>query len=89
MKGGDLMELLIRSGGIIHCVYSEDIELAQLGTLAIRRASHVEPDGEGSWTADLSPTGGPVLGPFRCRSEALRAELEWLNQTWLFVESSQ
>ena len=37
----------------------------KLGTLAIKRASHVEPDGLGRWHADLSPVGGPFLGPFR------------------------
>ena len=30
----------------------------------IRRASHVEPDEAGRWWADLSPVGGPRLGPF-------------------------
>ncbi|WP_242687916.1 hypothetical protein [Alienimonas californiensis] len=42
------------------------------------RASHVEPADGGVWTADLSPSGGPVLGPFPLRSEALTAEADWL-----------
>jgi hypothetical protein len=60
-------------------VYADDI-LAIAGPGTTRRASHVEPAlaGDG-WTADLSPVGGPVLGPFARRAEALRAELDWLN----------
>ena len=54
-----------------------------LGTVNIRRASHVEPTTEGRWTADLSPVGGPMLGPFALRSEALDAEQQWLLHHWL------
>jgi len=42
------------------------------------RASHVEPDAEGCWWADMGPSGGAVLGPYGSRSEALGAEREWL-----------
>ena len=46
----------------------------------IRRASHVEPTADGQWTADLSPIdGGPLLGPFPMRAEALAAEAEWIT----------
>ena len=40
--------------------------------------SHVEPDGNGGWKADMSPVNGPVLGPYKKRSEALQKEVEWL-----------
>ncbi|MBL8794615.1 MAG: hypothetical protein JNM56_11980, partial [Planctomycetia bacterium] len=60
-----------------------------LGLIAIRRASHVEPAAEGSWFADLSPVDGPVLGPFRLRSEALAAERRWLEDHWLTRSSFQ
>jgi hypothetical protein len=30
--------------------------------------------------------GGPILGPFQKRSEALTAELAWLQQHWLTAE---
>lgn len=50
------------------------------GTATIARASHVEPNDDAQWTADMSPVGGPVLGPFRLRQEALDAERDWLSQ---------
>ena len=77
------MDLIVESGGIVRCVYDEAIDLAALGSLEIRRASHVEPDAAGQWTADLSPVDGPVIGPFAHRTEALAAEQAWLNARWL------
>ncbi len=38
---------------------------------------------QGRWHADLSPVGGPVLGPFGQRSAALAAETSWLDEHWL------
>lgn len=77
------MTLTIDAVGTVHCIYDETIDLAVLGTLTISRASHVEPDDEGRWFADLRPVDGPVLGPFTIRSEALTAERIWLEQNWL------
>jgi len=77
------MELRVEPGGTVRCVYAEAIDLAALGVLSIRRASHVEPDAEGRWVADLSPVGGPPLGPFGLRSAALEAERAWLEENWL------
>jgi hypothetical protein len=79
------MQLIILPTGEIRCVYAEVIDLARLGELAIRRASHVEPAATGCWFADLSPVSGPVLGPFDCRSEALAAEQVWLDAAWLIA----
>jgi hypothetical protein len=76
------MELLIDISGVCRCIYSEEITLTQLGTVDIRRASHVEPRNDNSWYADLSPVGGPMLGPFDRRSDALDAERRWL-ECWL------
>ena len=73
------MILHVGTGGQVICLYGEAIDLASLGELAIRRASHVEPDDEGHWHADLSPVGGPMLGPCAARSIALAAEAAWLN----------
>lgn len=77
------MILRVDPGGVVHGVYGEAVDLAALGPVAIRRASHVEPDGQGRWWADLSPVGGPRLGPFDRRSQALGAEQAWLDRLWL------
>ncbi len=73
------MQLLITPSGTVRCIYSEEIDLKVLGSLTISRGSHVEPDHHGQWNADLSPVGGPKLGPFDCRSAALEAERQWLE----------
>jgi hypothetical protein len=72
------MDLVIDNAGEVRCLYGEEIPLARLGALTIRRASRVEPDDQGRWRADLAPAGGPVLGPFARRSAALAAETRWL-----------
>jgi hypothetical protein len=72
------MEVVVGVDGMARCIYDEALDLRELGKLQITRASHVEPDAEGYWWADMDPSGGPVLGPFRSRSEALVAEREWL-----------
>jgi hypothetical protein len=77
------MELRILPGGIIRCIYGESLDLAALGSLQIQRASHVEPDAHGRWLADLGPVGGPQLGPFPRRTDALTAEVAWLTEHWL------
>ena len=77
------MQLVITASGTIRCIYGEDIDLHELGQLQISRGSHVEPTASGQWTADLSPVGGPVLGPFEQRTEALEAERQWLEFHWL------
>lgn len=77
----------IAPDGTIETIYNEAIDLEALGRPKIERASHVEPTDDAQWTADLSPVGGPVLGPFARRSEALAAEIEWLDG-WLARESA-
>lgn len=77
------MELVIDPAGICRCIYAETIPLGEIGTLTIRRASHVEPDAQGRWWADLAPVGGPALGPFDRRGQALEAEQTWLQSNWL------
>jgi len=76
------MNLSIAADGTISCIYSEELDLQELGKVQIKRASHVEPTEEGKWTADLTPVGGPVLGVFATRSEAIAAEITWLDN-WL------
>ena len=82
------MHLIISPDGGVSCVYGETIDLAELGRLTISRGSYVEPDEEGRWFADLSPVGGPQLGPFPHRSDALVAEAAWLDAHWLSPASS-
>lgn len=77
------MVLVIDRGGSVRCLYGESIDLAAIGHLKIDRASHVEPDAQSRWWADLAPVGGPSLGPFDRRSQALEAEREWLETNWL------
>ena len=74
------MELVIGCDGGVKCIYDEALDLREIGKLQITRASHVEPDRDGFWWADMGPVEGPVLGPFRNRTEALAAERGWLNQ---------
>jgi hypothetical protein len=72
------MELVVAADGVARCIYDEALDLRKIGTLKITRASHVEPDRDGFWWADMGPVDGPVLGPYGSRSEALEAEREWL-----------
>jgi hypothetical protein len=73
------MQLTINPAGTARCLYTEAIDLVTLGSLTIARASNVEPLPDGRWIADLGPSGGPILGPFPKRSDALAAESEWLE----------
>jgi len=68
------IELVVDAEGDVRCIYIAALDLRELGKLQITRASHVEPDRDGFWLADMGPVGGPVLGPFRNRAEALQAE---------------
>ena len=77
------MEIVVRSGGLILCLYNEQLSLGELGPITIARASYIEPDLRACWTADLSPVGGPHLGSFPQRSQALAAETAWLNTNLL------
>jgi len=73
------MVLAVQPDGTLVCIYDETIELTAIGQLSIRRASGVEADEAGQWFADLAPVMGPRLGPFARRSEALAAEVAWLQ----------
>jgi hypothetical protein len=77
------MQLIVLPTGEIRCLYEEVLDLTALGRPAITRASHVEPDADGQWWADLSPVEGPSLGPYQRRTEALGAEHNWLEANWL------
>ncbi len=80
----DDVTVVVGLGGELSFVYAD--ELRPLVDLRpdvpfadkVRRASHVEPDGDG-WTADMTPSGGIRLGPYPTRAAALAAERSWLN----------
>ena len=74
------MELVVGCDGGVKCIYDEALDLRAFGKMQITRASHVEPDADGFWWADMGPTGGPVLGPFGTRGETLAAERRWLGR---------
>jgi len=75
------MQLVVDAAGNVQCIYDEELDLRKLGKLQITRASHVEPDADGYWWADMGPVDGPVLGPYGSRSAALVAERQWLTHT--------
>jgi hypothetical protein len=84
-----IIELVIDTGGMGHCLYSEELDVGPMGEATIRRASYCEPDERGDWWADLSPVDGPRLGPFPKRSLALSAEVDWLRCNVLQVTNSK
>lgn len=77
--------LVVRQDGTACVIYDDELAsvLAVCGRLFVRRASHVEPVRQDGftigWQADLSPIGGPILGPFAYRRDALHAERLWLQ----------
>src|SRR5205814_1462255 len=79
----DTIELVIDAAGTAHCIYTDNLDFARLGEVRVRRASFCEPDEHGQWWADLAPVGGPKLGPFIRRIEAVDAEVSWLQRCWL------
>ena len=77
------MQIVIQPDGNVRCVYGEAVDVRVLGDISIARGSHVEPNLDGTWSADMSPVHGPTLGPFNHRSEAIQTEVSWLNRHWL------
>jgi hypothetical protein len=74
-------EVIVEPNGMVRFIYDDDLAsvMQDVGSLSVARASHVEPTSDGRWSADMSPVGGPMLGPFDTRSEALTREVDWLN----------
>jgi hypothetical protein len=75
---------IVFHGATFNAVYDDALveTLDALGDYRVTRASHVEPHPDGGWTADMRPMGGPTLGPFKLRAEALAAERQWLADVW-------
>jgi hypothetical protein len=73
------------NNGEITYIYDDKlIRLAEhSASLFTARASHVEPDDDGTWTVDLSPCNGPIRQGFQLRQEALDFEREWIEENVL------
>lgn len=87
------MKIKINPDGTAFLLYTEDIPIEELGkTNHIKRLFHVEPTPDNEWiaTVDLSSAFHPgalacvVLGPFEKRSDALAAEVEWIEENILY-----
>jgi hypothetical protein len=71
----------VTAEGQMRFVWNDSLAgLRDEGSLKIERASHVEPNCSGMWMADMHPVGGPELGPFPTRQEALTAELAYIRE---------
>lgn len=76
-----MVKIAIAPDGSLKSIYDDN--LAGLATKlggTISRASHVEPGPDNLWYADMSPRGGPTLGPFPDRKTAIAAETAWLDR---------
>jgi len=73
------VKITVDRQGTLRTIYSEGLDLSQLGKVLIKRASQVEPDTCGLWWADMALSGGPNFGPFVRRSEAIAVEVAWLE----------
>ena len=82
------MKMIIDVGrdGTARWIHKDEARgLLELGPASIARASHVEPGDPARgqdplrWYADLSPVGGPTLGPYDERTQALGDEVQWLT----------
>jgi hypothetical protein len=79
------MVIDVSESGVLSFVYQDDLaEIVrqghETGSAEIERVSEVEPFKQG-WCADI--LGGPFLGPFELRSEAIAAEIEWIEENLL------
>lgn len=74
------MQVIVGNDGTLRFIYDDALlSLKECGDFKVTRASHVEPNGDGEWEADLSPVGGPVLGPYDTRNQALEEEVRWIK----------
>lgn len=80
------MKIKINTDGTINLLYTEDICVEELGEVdSIRRLFHVEPTQDNKWTAtvNIGTSKCVILGPFDKRSEALTAEVAWIEDNIL------
>lgn len=79
------MKIRFKPDGSMSFTYDEKYaSLQQNGKCKMRRVSDVEPTEDGRWTADMTKLGpthaGVVLGPFDHRSQALAAEVKYIEE---------
>lgn len=69
----------VRRDGSLVCLHDEDLNLEQLGSWQVRRASHVEFDEERQqWVARVAATGQEIHAS-SSRRECLEAEARFFN----------
>ncbi len=77
------MGIVVEATGRLRFIWDDALAgMTELGEATVCRASHVEPTGGerwNGWKADLSPVGGPTLGPFATHGAAIQAERNWLT----------
>lgn len=81
------MKIKINTDGTINLLYTEDICVEDIGKVdSIKRLFHVEPTQDNKWTAtvNIGSSECVTLGPFDKRSEALGAEVVWIEDNILF-----
>lgn len=76
-------EITIAPDGRLSFIWDDSLAgLVAEGQANIRRVSDVEPDEADRWFADLGRVGGPRLGPFALRGEAIKAEVDWILRSF-------
>lgn len=80
-----LKTITVRKDGTIEFIYDDDLKgfIDDNKEKKVFRASHVEPNENGDWYADLSPINGPKLTGFKTRQAALNAEVAWIQNNYL------
>lgn len=79
MNSPQELKFAVEADGAVVTIYDDcHADLFDESSVTVTRASHVEPS-EGGWSADMTPVGGSILGPYRLRQEALDAEVEYLK----------
>ena len=83
------IRIKVTPSGAVSMIYNEAYDMSAHGPTKIRRASQVEPNADGKWEADMSLLGeehaGVILGPFDDRSDAITAEVDYINKHYLGV----
>lgn len=61
-------------------MHPDDFSFTELtGKVKVKRASNVEPTEDGKWQANMSPIGGEKLEKKDKRKDALKEEVEYLE----------